>query len=218
MKWREFHISSRNILFSYGNTQNSKFQGDNVIWIDIFERVVVVIVVQSLTHVQLSATLWTAAPWASLSFPVSYRLCKLMFVESNDASQHPLILYFPLFLLLSIFPCQSLHPWVSSSHQVAKVLELQPHSFQWIVWVSSHWDWLGWFPCCPRDSQESSSVPQFQSLCSLALGLLYSQTLTSVCVYWKTKTNKKKKHKKTELQLMRHLSAKWHLCFSIHCL
>ena len=34
-------------------------------------------------------------------------------------------------------------------------------------------------PCCPRDSQESSPTPQFQSIYSLALSFLYSSTLTS---------------------------------------
>ena len=51
--------------------------------------------------------------------------------------------------------------WVSSSHQVAKVLELQLHhqSFQWIFRVDFLWDWLVWSPCSPRDSQESSPAP-----------------------------------------------------------
>ena len=33
-------------------------------------------------------------------------------------------------------------------------------------------DWV-WSPCCPRESQESSPVPQFKSINSLALSLLY---------------------------------------------
>jgi len=37
---------------------------------------------------------------------------------------------------------------------------------------------LVWSPCCPRDSQESSSAPQFISINSLALSLLYGPTLT----------------------------------------
>ena len=40
--------------------------------------------------------------------------------------------------------------WVSSWHQVAKVLELQLQSFQWIFRVDFLWDWLLWSPCCPR--------------------------------------------------------------------
>ena len=43
---------------------------------------VCVCVFQSLSHVQLSATPWTAAYQASLSFTVSWSLIKLIYVES----------------------------------------------------------------------------------------------------------------------------------------
>ena len=46
-------------------------------------------------------------------------------------------------------------------------------------------DWLVWFPCCSRNSQESSPAPQFESICSLLLSLLYGPTLTSIHDYWK---------------------------------
>ena len=46
-------------------------------------------------------------------------------------------------------------------------------------------DWLVWSPRSPRDSQESSPAPQFESINSLALRLLYGSTLTSICDYWK---------------------------------
>ena len=39
--------------------------------------------------------------------------------------------------------------------------------------------------CSPRDSQESSSTPQFKDINSLALSFLYSPTLTSIYEYWK---------------------------------
>ena len=44
---------------------------------------------------------------------------------------------------------QGLFQWVSSLHQVAKVLEPQLHhqSFQWIFRVDFLWDWLLWSPC-----------------------------------------------------------------------
>ena len=41
-------------------------------------------------------------------------------------------------------------------------------------------------PCSPRDSQESSPAPQFESINSLVLRLLYSPTLTSIHDYWKS--------------------------------
>ena len=40
-------------------------------------------------------------------------------------------------------------------------------------------------PCNPRDSQESSPMPQFKSINSLALSFHYSPTLTSIPDYWK---------------------------------
>ena len=45
---------------------------------------------------------------------------------------------------------------------------------------------LVWSPCSPRDSQESSPTPQFESINSLALSLLYSPTLTSYTTTGKT--------------------------------
>ena len=59
--------------------------------------------VQSLSHVQLFATLWTAARQASLSITNSQSLLKLMSIESVMPSNH-LILCCPLLLMSSIFP------------------------------------------------------------------------------------------------------------------
>ena len=46
-------------------------------------------------------------------------------------------------------------------------------------------DWLVWSLCCPRDSQESSSAPQFKSINFSALCLLYGPTVKSTYDYWK---------------------------------
>ena len=62
--------------------------------------------VQSLSHVQLFATPWTAARQASLSITNSRSLLKLMSIESVIPSNH-LILCRPLLLLPSIFPSVS---------------------------------------------------------------------------------------------------------------
>ena len=59
--------------------------------------------VQSLSHVQLFMTLWTAAHLASLSITNSQSLLKLMSIELVMPSNH-LILCCPLLLLPSIFP------------------------------------------------------------------------------------------------------------------
>ena len=103
---------------------------------------------------------------------------------------HPTILSsvvpFPPAFNLSQY--QGLFQWVSSLHQVAKVLEfqVQHQSFQWTARTDFLKNWLVWSPCSPRDSQESSPTPQFKSINSSALSLLYSPTLTSIHKYWKT--------------------------------
>ena len=59
--------------------------------------------VQSLSHVRLFTTPWTAAHQASLSITNSWSLRKLMSIESVMPSNH-LILCHPLLLLPSILP------------------------------------------------------------------------------------------------------------------
>ena len=88
---------------------------------------------------------------------------------------------------LNLSQHQGLFQWVSSSHQVAKVLEfqLQHQSFQWTLRIYLLYDGLVGSPCSSRDSQESSPTPQFKSInCSL-LSFLYSPTLTSTHDFWK---------------------------------
>ena len=62
-----------------------------------------IVVVQSLSRVQLFVTPWNAARQASLSFTISQSLLKLMSIESVMPSNH-LLLCSPLLLLPSIFP------------------------------------------------------------------------------------------------------------------
>ena len=82
---------------------------------------------------------------------------------------------------------QGLFQWVSSSHQVAKVLEfqLQHQSFQWTPSTDLLQDSLVESPCSPGDSQESSLTPQFKSINFSALSFLHSPTLTSIHDHWK---------------------------------
>ena len=97
--------------------------------------------VQSLSHVQLFATPWTAALQASPSITNSCSLLKLMSIESVMPSNH-LILCRPLHLPPSIFPSQGIFQWISSSHQVAKSCSF---SFRIVCPVNIQ-DWfpLGW--------------------------------------------------------------------------
>ena len=122
---------------------------------------------------------------ASLSFTISRSLLELMSIEVMMPSNH-LILCCLLLLLPCLSQHQGLFQWVGSFHQVAKILEFQlrHQSFQWVFRVDFLQDWLVW-SCCPRDSEESSPAPQFESISSSALSLLYGPTLTSVHDYWK---------------------------------
>ena len=142
--------------------------------------------VQSLSRVRLFATPWTAARQASLSITNSQSLPKPMSIELVMPSSH-LILCCSLLLLPSIFPNIDLFQWVSSLHEVAKVLELQlqRQSFQWTPRTDLLQDGLVGSLCSPRDSQESSPTPQFKSINSSVLSFLYSPTLTSIHDHWK---------------------------------
>ena len=81
------------------------------------------VVVQLLSCVWLFATPWTAASQASLSFTISWSLLKLNVRWVGDSIQlsHPLSSPSPPAFNLSQH--QVLFQWVSSLHQVAKVLE-----------------------------------------------------------------------------------------------
>ena len=71
--------------------------------------------VQSLSHVWLFATPWTAAHQASLSITISWSLSKLMSIESVMTSKY-LILCRPLLLLPLIFPSISVFSNESALH------------------------------------------------------------------------------------------------------
>ena len=111
-------------------------------------------------------------------FPVLCHLPELTQTHDHrdsDAIQPPHPLSSPSPPTFSLSQHQGLFQWVSSSHQVAKVLEfqLQHLSFQLI----SRTDFLQDCPvgssCSPRDSQESSPTPQFKSIISLTLSFLW---------------------------------------------
>ena len=80
--------------------------------------------VQSLSHVRLFVTPWTAAHQVSLSITNSRSLLKLIFIESVMLANHLILCRPPLLLPPSIF--LSIRVFSNESvflHQVAKVLE-----------------------------------------------------------------------------------------------
>jgi len=110
--------------------------------------------VQSLNHVWLFATLWTSACHVPCPSP-ALGACSNSCLSTQWS--HPLLSPSPPAFNLSQH--QGLSQWVSSLHQVAKVLELQHQSFQWIFRTDFLYDWLVRSLCSPRDSQESSPTP-----------------------------------------------------------
>ena len=105
----------------------------------------------------------------------------------SDAIQpsHPLSSPSPAF---NLSQHQGILKWVSSLHQVAKVLEfqLQHQSFQWTFRTDFLQEALVGSPHSPGDSQEFSPTSQLKSINSLVLSFLYGPTLTSIHDYWKT--------------------------------
>ena len=122
-------------------------------------------------------------------FPVLHHLLEFTHIHMYRVSDaippsHPLSSPSPPAFNLSQH--HGLFQWVGFSHQVAKVLELQfqHQSFKWIFRIDFLQDGLVWPPCCPRDSQESSSAPQFESINSSPFSHLYGSTLTSIHDHW----------------------------------
>ena len=107
--------------------------------------------VQSLSRVRLFATPWIAACQASLTFTNFWSLLKLMSVESVMLSNHLKILLSPS-PAFNLSQHQGLFKWVSSMHEVAKVLafQLQHQSFQWTPRTDLLYDGLVGSPCSQK--------------------------------------------------------------------
>ena len=139
--------------------------------------------IQFSSAAQLCWNLCDPMDRSTAGFPVHHQLPERTSPhvhQVGDAIQpsHPLSAPYPPVPNLSQH--QGLFQWVSTWHQVAKVLEfqLQHQSFQWTPRTDLLLDWLVGSPCSPRDSQDSSPTPQFKSINSLALSFLYSPTVT----------------------------------------
>jgi len=117
-----------------------------------------------------------------MDFPVHHQPLELAETHVHRVGNaiqpsHPLLSPSPSAFNLSQH--KGLFQWVSSSHQMAKVLEsqLQHQSFQWTFRTDFREDWLFGSPFSPRDSQEFSPTPQLKSINSSALSFLYSPAL-----------------------------------------
>ena len=149
-----------------------------------------VVVVQSA---QSCPTLCDPMDCSTPGIPVPHHLPQFAQTHvcwTDDAIQpsHPLPSPSPLTLNLS--QNQGLSQWVHSLHLVAKVLELQfPHqSFQWLYRVDFLSKWLVWSLVVHGILKSLLPAPQFGSISSLALSLLYGPTFAPIQDYWKNHT------------------------------
>ena len=150
---------------------------------------------------QLSTCVWCLSRFSSVAkssltfcdpmdcsmpgFPVHHQL-KLVFITSVMPSNY-LILCCPLLLLLSVFPSIR----IFSNELVLRIRWPKYWSFSFSISPSNEYsglisfrmDWLDLLAV--QKTQESSSTPQFKSINSSALSLIYSPTLTSIHDYWK---------------------------------
>ena len=138
---------------------------------------IVVLIVQLLSHVQLFASPWLKPSW----FP-----CPSLFpgVRSNSC---PLSRWYYLTTSFCATPFSS---FLQSFPATGSFLMSQLFASRGQSIGASASDlpvkgWLVWSPYSPRDPQEPSPEPWFESICSSALSLIYVSALTSVHYYWK---------------------------------
>ena len=142
--------------------------------------------VQSLSHVWLFATTWTAAYQASLSITES---CSNLSIKSVMSFNH-LILCHPLLLLPSIFPSIRVFP----NESVLRIRWPEYWSVSFSISPSNEYsglksfrmDWLDLLAI--QGSLKSSPTPHFKNINSSALSFLYSPTHTHIWLlekpYW----------------------------------
>ena len=150
----------------------------NVSHVNVFSSV------QSLSHVRLFATPWTAAHHTSLSITNSQSFLKLLSIESVMPSNH-LILCRPLLLLSSIF----LSIRIFSKESVLCIRWPKYWSFSFSISPPNEYSELISFRTDWSDllavQGTLKSLLQFKSISSSALSFLYSPALTSIHDYWK---------------------------------
>ena len=112
------------------------------------------------------------------------------------SNSHPLSQWWHLTISSSVVPSppafnlsqhQGLFKWVSSLHQMAKVLEFSFNISSSSIHsglISFRMDWVDLL-AVQGTLQWSSPTPQFKNINSLALSFLYSPTLRSIHDYWK---------------------------------
>ena len=144
------------------------------------------------SHSVVSDSLWpyelqhTRLPCPSLSPRVCSNSCPLSWWCHPTISS--LVTHFSsclqYFSASWFFPVSQLFTSGDQSIGVSDSASVLPMNIQ----GSFPFGWLIWSLCCPRDSQESSPTPQFKSINSSVLRLLYSPTLTFIHDSWKNRS------------------------------
>ena len=144
----------------------------------------IAVVAQSLNQVQFFSPPWTAACQASLSCTISWSLIKLMSIELVMPSNH-LILVTPFSSCPHSFPASGFSPmsWLfaSGGQTIGASASVLPICIQDLFPLGL----TGLILLSKGLSKESSPAPQFESINSSVLSLLYDPALISVYDYWK---------------------------------
>jgi len=141
--------------------------------------------VQSVSHVQLFATPWTAARQASLSITNSWSFLKLMSIKSVMPSNY-LILCRPLLLPPSIFPSIR----VFSNESVLRIRWTKYWSFSFSISPANEYSGLisfriNWFDLLAVQGALNSLLQHCSTKASiLQHSAFYGLTLTSIHDYW----------------------------------
>ena len=134
-----------------------------------------------------SSSLWTVACQASLSFTVSGSLLKLISIESLmpsnlDVFCCPLLLLPSIFLSISVFS-KELALQIRRPKYWSLSFSISP-SNEFSGLISCRIDWFD-LPAVQGTLKRLLQAPQFKSISSLVLSLLYGPTLRSMNDYWK---------------------------------
>ena len=168
------------------------------------------VAVQSVGHIQLFETPWTAAHQSLLFFTISQIWLRFMSIESMMLSNY-FILCHPLLLLPSVFPSiKVFFQWVGYLHQVAKVLTLQlQHQSPSSDYSGLISFGIGWFDLLAVQRTLKSLLQPH----NLKMSILQHSTFLMVQLSHLYMTLGK-----TIAWLYGPLSAKWCLFFLIYCL
>ena len=133
----------------------------------------------SCSRVELFKTPWTAARQASLSFAVSRSLPEFVAIELMMPSNH-LILCRPL-LLPSLFPSIRVFSNEWPKYWIFSFNISPSNEYSGLISFRINWFYL---LVVQGTLQVSSPEPQFESISSSVLSVLYGPALTSICDYW----------------------------------